>query len=318
MKNTLFVTIFLCLFLVNSCSRNDDPSSDKPQAIVSFVKNVEGDYWKQIKMAIDAECAAGNCQSIVRDAKDDADIEGQLNDVSTFAELRKTYDIKGVIFAPIYTAVDHRPEQKLAELIGNEIPVIIIDSPVDESCNPLKNVIKAYVGTDNYEAGRLLAEAVNADASTVFAARIKNSIPSSARYDGFCKGIGSKVPIWETLNDLETPENFAQQLAGHPDAENLVFFNGHLCSSVLGACEGRNVYSFDAYKPFLESIKNGTGSVRGIVAQNTFEMGRLAVKAIADPNMKGDVFVPVIYISSKTIASKEARPFLDYFGIEIE
>lgn len=58
MKNTLFVTIFLCLFLVNSCSRNDDPSSDKPQAIVSFVKNVEGDYWKQIKMAIDAECAA--------------------------------------------------------------------------------------------------------------------------------------------------------------------------------------------------------------------------------------------------------------------
>ncbi|MCQ2171222.1 MAG: hypothetical protein MJZ17_00485 [Bacteroidales bacterium] len=58
MKNTLFVTIFLCLFLVNSCSRNDDPSPDKPQAIVSFVKNVEGDYWKQIKMAIDAECAA--------------------------------------------------------------------------------------------------------------------------------------------------------------------------------------------------------------------------------------------------------------------
>lgn len=65
-------------------------------------------------------------------------------------------------------------------------------------------------------------------------------------------------------------------------------------------------------------FKNGTGSVRGIVAQNTFEMGRLAVKAISDPNMKGDVFVPVIYISSKTIASKEARPFLDYFGIEIQ
>lgn len=314
-KILMSLTMITCLFIASCSSDDDNSSSGKKQAVVTFLKNSSIDYWKQIESAINAECKTKNYQSFVYYVKDDSDIDGQFKAVSGISELQKNYDIKGIILAPIYTDGNHKVEQALANYVGDKIPVIILDSPVDENNNPLKNSIKAYVGTDNYTAGQRMAEAITADSSTIFAARIKNSTPTTARYEGFCKVIGQEVPIWETENDLESPESLTKKLSQYPNAQNLVFFNGNLCISVLEACNGKNVYSFDAYKPLFEDMINNNGCVKGIITQNTFQMGQLAVSAITDPNAKGNIYVTTIYISRETIYSNAVRPFMEYFGM---
>ena len=298
-----------------SCSDDDNDSSDKKEAVVVYFKNGTMDYWKQMETAIKEECKAKNYEVLVSYVTDDSDIDGQLAEVSKFSEYQKKYDVKGVIIAPIYIDGNHKVEEQLAKFVGSNIPVIVVDSPVDEKNNPLKNAIKAYIGTDNMNAGKNLAETVNAKASTILAARLKNSIPTIARYEGFCEGVGSEVAIWETNYDKATPTEMAELIKQNPDVQNLVFFNGGLCSSVLEACKDMNVYTFDAYKPLFENMLSDNGYVKGIVAQNTFEMGRLAVLAITDSAVKGEILVPTIFISPKTIMTEEARPFMEYFGM---
>lgn len=318
-KIFMYLTVFSSLFMASCSSDDDENVSDKKQAIVSFLKNGNADYWKQIESAIKEECQSMNCEPLIYSVKDDSDLDAQLEEVSRLAELKKTYDIKGVIIAPIYSDANHKVEEALANLVGDQIPVIIIDSPVDEKNSPLKEAIKAYVGTDNRAAGQSLAETVDAKGSSILTARVKESIPALARYEGFCDGIGEELPVWETPRDEDTPESMTEQLAQYPDAQNIVFFNGLLCASVLEACKGKNVYSFDAYKPLFEDLLNEDGCMKGIIAQNTFQMGKQAVQALTDPAAKGNIFIPTIYISRKTIFTdlKSILPFLEYFGIDI-
>ncbi|MDO5447472.1 MAG: substrate-binding domain-containing protein [Prevotellaceae bacterium] len=318
-KKILFcLAMIACLFIASCGNDEENAPAEKKKAIVTYLKNSTIDYWKQIESAINSECEAMNFKSIVYYVDDDSDIDGQYKAVSGIAKLQETYDIKGVIIAPIYTEGNHKVEESLADFIsGTKIPVVIIDSPVDEKNNPLKNYIKAYVGTDNKTAGKSLAEAINVEASTVFAARIKNSTPTTARYEGFCEGIGTSIPIWETLNDNETPAAMTEKLADYANAQNLVFFNGGLCVSVLDACKGKNVYSFDAYKPLVQDMISENGCVKGIITQNTFLMGQKAAFAVIDNATSGNIFVPTIYVTRETVRSNEFRPFINYFGMSI-
>ena len=297
------------------CSKENEPLNPKQDAVVALFKN-SGDYWRQIAVTVTSECESRGVKPIISFTYDDSDADGQLAVVAGLRELRSYYNIKGVIIAPVFTKDDHRVEKALADIAGNDIPVIIIDSPIDIGASPLKDIYKAYVGTDNLAAGRQLAKVCGVtDASSIFAARVAASTPTAERYNGFCEEIGTAVPLWETI-DFDTPENLKAQLEKHPGVSNLVFFNDILCNSVKTAFDGEDVYTFDVYEHFLLDLKTpATSPIKGIMAQNTFEMGRQAVSAVFGPTSEKNIYIPTIYITSDNLYSNEVKPFLDYYNI---
>ncbi len=304
------------LLTLVGCDKEVSPVNPSQDVVVAIFKNGSIDYWRQIATTVKSECEASGVKPIISYVNDDSDADGQLAVVAGLKELKSYYNIKGVIIAPVFTKDDHRVEKALADFAGNDIPVIIIDSPIDSDASPLKNTYKAYVGTDNAAAGTQLARACGIkDASSILAARVAASIPTKARYNGFCNEIGVTVPIWETI-DLDTPENLKAELAKHPEATNLVFFNGNLCNSVKAAFDGVDVYTFDVYEQFLLDLKNpATSPIKGIMAQNTFEMGRQAVNAVFSTTAEKNIYTPTIYITSDNLYSSEVKPFLDYYNI---
>ena len=318
MKRFRFLSVLIALAVtVTSFVACGDDEANGPQtkkdAVVAVLKNGNIDYWNQIATTVTTECKRLGVEPIISFIDDNSNAGGQLSAVSLISNLSEGYNVKGIIAAPVFTATDHRVESKLAEVAGRDIPIIIIDSPVDEAASPLKGIYKAYVGTDNKAAGRLLAQKCGAkDPSAILTARVAISTPTVDRYSGFCEVMGQELPLWETV-DLDTPENFTAELAKHPNAKDIVFFNGNLCNSVKSAFKDVNVYTFDVYEQFLTDLKTPGSSIKGVMAQNTFEMGRQAVKAIFEPVAEKNIYIPTIYITSENIDAAEVQPFFDYY-----
>lgn len=318
MKKTLFTLTTLILSMVSFCScSNDDDNIVKTDAVVAILKNCNVDYWQQIAKNIQSECEKKDMTPIITFNNENADVDGQLANVATLNQLSQKYNIKGIIVAPVFTDSDHRVEEAVAKFAGKSIPVVVVDTPLDEKASPLKDIYKAYVGTDNKQAGEQLASIIGKDAaSTILIAKVESSVPSMERYQGFCNIMQQQIPTWET-EDVDTPENLQSQLALHPGVQNLVVFNGSLCNAIVSATTGLNVYTFDVYKEFLLLLQTPAQcSIKGVVAQNTFQMGSRSVQAITEIIQDKNLFVPTIYITADNLNATEVQPFMEYYNLK--
>lgn len=305
----LFAAMLTAMLSFNSCKK------DNPDAIAVILKNQNSDYWKQIAKAVEDECKNYGVTPLIYFNNLDGDADAQLAAIAALGKAGSSYNIKGVIVAPVFSQGDHRVEVAVKNFAGTNIPVVVIDTPLDDNVSPLTSICKAYVGTDNRTAGEQLAATIGADlAPTVMAARVSSSAPAKERYEGFCSVMRQEIPLWET-DGADTPENFKKQLANYPDVCNVVFMNGTICESVISATDGLGVFTFDVHKSFLEDLKDGSSSIRCVVAQDTFEMGSNSVKAIFRNSGDKKVFIPTFNITRDNLKSAKVKPYLDYFNI---
>lgn len=314
MKKNFFKSVCLILAAVTLFSgcENGIDDSEKQDAVVAILKTSSNDFWQQVGYSINATCEEKGITPFITFTRDEEDAQSQLDAVKSIATIKEKYNVKAIIVTPIFSENDFEVDKAVAECAGSEIPVIIIDTPVDAGKSPLKDVFKAYVGTDNVGAGEFLgAKLADLSKSDLLTARFENARSPLLRYEGFCKGIGFEADVWKA-NETETPSSMSAELEQHPSVTDVVFFTGKLCESVMSALDGKNVYTFDAHKEFFNSIEAG-GCIKGIVAQNTFEMGRKAVQAAYDQNVSKEIYIPVIYVTADNIASAEVKPFIDYF-----
>lgn len=315
MKKLHIVLIsFLSLISFSSCEHFGELK--KPEAVIAVLKNGNVDYWQQIGNAIIEECNMNGVTPIITYNNENADAKGQLSNIVRFDELRRNFDIKGIVVAPVFTADDHSVETAIAEFAGTDMPVVVIDTPLEESASPLKNLYRAFVGTDNKTAGKQFASKCNvSDPSSILIAKVTSSVPATERYDGFCEVANQLLPTWEAA-DVSRPDALRAELYKYPDVQNVVFLNGSLCNSVTSALSGLNVYTFDVYESFLkELLKDSSSNLKAIMAQNTFEMGHQSVKAILKGASSKNIYIPTIYITSDNIKSEEVRPFLYYYNL---
>lgn len=306
------VCLILAAATLFSGCENGIKDNEKQDAVVAILKTKSNDFWQQVGYSISATCNEKGIVPFVTFTKDEEDAKTQLDAVKDIATIKEKYNVKAIIVTPIFSESSFDVDKAVAECAGSEIPVIIIDTPIDAEKSPLKNIYKAYVGTDNVGAGEFLGSKLsNISKSNLLTARFENARSPLLRYEGFCKGIGFDAKVWKT-NETETPSAMSAVFEQNPAVTDVVFFTGKLCESVMSALDGKNVYTFDAHEDFFHSIENG-GCVKGIVAQNTFEMGRKAVQAAFGQNVAKEIYIPVIYVSADNITSAEVKPFLDYF-----
>lgn len=316
-KNSLILLAAIALGVTSFTSCESEEKDDAVMVILKMKDPNNCGYWEQIGTAVDSECSAKGLKAIIRYTESDADYDSQLAALDEMEKL--DYNYKGIIAVPIYSVGNHKVEERIAvkaEKYG--IPVIVMDTPVKAGESPLDGKYRTYVGTDNSAAGQMLAEYIGTPADNILAACSKASNAGHLRYDGFC-GKKGMTALWEATEAEAV--NIGQQLASHPDASTIVYFNGSLSGigDVLDTLDfhGKSAYTFDAFGVTLQALANAY-VVKGILAQQTFEMGRQAVDAVLNANVKNPLYIAPVYITPENLKSAEVKPFLDFFKIELK
>lgn len=307
-KLSLLAAVLAVLGLT-SCYHDDGPSS-KDEAFVAILKNRNIDYWNQVACGFSEECISRGIIPIVYFTEDEVQSSAQTDIVKALKTSK--YNIKGIAFAPIWTESDRTAEQAVADFAQEKgIPVVVVDSPIDERTSPLKSVLRSYVGTDNFKAGRDMAGKVTAKPENILVVRDISSTPTTQRYEGICDAKG-KVDLWSTGSS--EIGNISRELA-RKRYTDIIFLNGHLCKDVLADLSDYNVYTFDLYKEYHLQAMSDT-FLKGVMAQNTISMGRQCVSdLIAAPDSK-DHFIPAAYICPETvkIPSEDIMTMLNYIN----
>ncbi len=286
-----------------ACTNGDNPSGGTGSGIAMIVKNGQIDYWRQIETAFRDVCQEKGLEAYYYATTAENAYEEQLAAVK---ELRKldNKNLKGIIFTPSYGVNGESAEAEVAALARERgIPVIILDSPVSAT-SPLAS--SPYFGTDNTTAGQAMAEKVMADKVAVFA--MTNS-PGMERAKAF-KALKPNAAIFSVADKCND-----EVQAVLDEYNTFVFFNGNCLVDAIPMLKaaGKRVYTFDAYGEFLDELIDYSPMLKGIMAQNTFEMARKAVEAVITNAKQGEM-VPTFYITEDNLNDPAVKPFLDFYG----
>ena len=305
----VMAAILICGAMVfTACRYEDNPVDGETGAsgIAMIVKNGEIDYFRQIEMAFRDVCQEKDLEAYYYATSAETAYEEQL---AAVAELRQLGNkkLKGIIFTPSYGPNGESAEAEVAALAKERgIPVIILDSPVSAS-SPLASC--PYFGTDNTAAGQAMAEKVTANKVAVFA--MTNS-PGIERAEAF-KALKPNAVVYQ-VGDKANEEVQAVL----DEYNDFVFFNGSILVDAIPMLNeaGKSVYTFDVYGEFLDELFNYSTMLKGIMAQNTFEMARKAVEAVI-ANAKEGEMVSTFYITRNNLKDPIVQPFLKFYYNEV-
>jgi ribose transport system substrate-binding protein len=171
------------------------------------------------------------------------------------------------------------------------IPVLILDTRVDEATLG-SNHIETFIGSDNYEGGRLaglyVVEQLSGQAKVVILEGIPGHETGDARLRGFRDAIqgssgieivASQTANWERDQGFNVFQNLMQ---AHPEVDTLFACSDLMALGALEAIElaGKageiRVIGFDALAEARQAIQEGR--MLASVAQFSDEMGRLAIE----------------------------------------
>ena len=301
----MMAAILICgaATMFTSCTNEDNPSGGTgASGIAMIVKNGQIDYWRQIETAFRDACQEKNLEAYYYATTAENAYEEQLAAVE---ELRQ-FDgkkLKGIIFSPSYGLNGESAEAEVAALAQERgIPVIILDSPVGAT-SPLASC--PYFGTDNTAAGQAMAEKVTSDKVAVFAT---TNSPGIERAEAF-KALKPNAVVYQVGDKCND-----EVQAVLDEYDTFVFFNGNCLVDAIPMLKdaSKQVYTFDIYGEFLDELIDYSPVLKGIMAQNTFEMARKAVEAVVTNAKQGEM-VPTFYLTRSTMRDPVAQPFLKFY-----
>jgi len=181
------------------------------------------------------------------------------------------------------------------------IRVIVVDTRVDpKSAAESGAKVETYVGSDNYEGGRIagkyLVEATSGKATVAVLEGIPGHETGDQRLRGFkdavkdAKGIrivASQTANWERDQGFTV---FQNMLEAHPEIDAVFSCNDMMALGAVEAIAARGktgkirVVGYDAVEDARKAIRDG--AILASVAQFPSEMGRVAIES-ADKLLKG-------------------------------
>ncbi len=178
----------------------------------------------------------------------------------------------------------------LSKCKKENIPVINIDTKLNQEILDQVDMSVPFFGTDNYQgakdAGKYVKDNFKAGTKTAILTGIEGQQNASDRRDGFVKGAGDSIKIvaeqaanWEVDKGYAAAQNI---ITANPDVELFYCGNDNMAIGAIRAIteaklqDKIKVIGFDGVSEALDMISKGT--LYGSVAQYPGEMGILGVK----------------------------------------
>jgi ribose transport system substrate-binding protein len=259
--------------------------SKKGLRIAVIPKGTSHEFWKSVHFGAEKAAAElGNVEIIWRGPVVESDTGSQIEVVKNMI----TMGVDGIVLAPNQKKglVD-----TVEEAIGEDIPVVIFDSGLEEGPQ-----IVSYVATDNFKGGQLaaqqMAKAIGEQGNVILLRYIAGSESTEKREEGFLEGLKEYPDIKVVSSDQRGGDNTT---SSKEKVDQLLQIFGDDLAGIFAVCEpnangtlealrnaGLNekvkLIAFDPSDALIQAL--GDGSCSGIVLQDPVQMGYQSVKTM--------------------------------------
>jgi ribose transport system substrate-binding protein len=291
-----------------SCNRGPAATSDKP-VVALVLKTLNHPFFVDMRRGAQEAADRFGVQLQVQAAEREIDVEKQMQIVENMIQT-------GIKVLCVTPSGSREIISALVKAKNARVPIVVIDTRLDPKAAADAGVQpETFVGSDNYEGGKIAAEYVVKVTGGKARIGILEGIPGHETGDSRLRGFRDVVSVHSGMSIAASqPANwerdqgfnvFQNMLQAHPDIDT-VFAASDLMA--LGAIEaiaaagktGRiRVVGFDALDDAKRAIEAGT--MQASVAQFPYEMGKAAiesaVKVINGEKLPTDIMVKLEMIT---------------------
>lgn len=280
-KRLTVLLLALCLLAGCAASGSGAQTAGSTRYKVALVaKSTQTDFWKAVFVGAEAAATEYNMDLTIDgpDTEEDYETQNQMiaDAVANGAQ------------ALVFSAIDYDANAPAIEAAaGQGVKIVVIDSAVNSQ------KVATYIGTDNYSAGQMAAQAALRGATGDLKVGIVNYDINSANGQDRERGAvdtfaeSSRAEVVATIHTLaEATSARADTLAmlqAHPEINVLLAFNEPTSVGAAQAVEELQLQdslcmvAFDSNLETVDALQ--TGVVDALVIQNTYEMGYFGVQS---------------------------------------
>lgn len=269
--------VLLCVFLWG-CGADTTYSEQHTVALIA--KSTETEFWLSVFAGAEAAATEYNLKLTITGPETEEDYEAQNQMVAdAVAEGAQ---------AIVFSAIDYENNAAAIDDAAKKgAKIVAIDSSVDSQA------VSTYIGTDNYAAGQMAAQAALDRLVGTLRIGIVNYDVNSANGQERERGARDlfsstgRAEIVGAINTLaeagHAREDTLQLLTDHPEINVLLAFNEPTSVGAaqaveeLGLSEDVFLVGFDSNVATVEGIQ--TGAVDALIVQNPYAMGYLGVES---------------------------------------
>ncbi len=275
---------------LSGCSR---PSGPKRTRIAVIPKGTTHEFWKSVHAGAVKAGKELDVDVIWKGPLKEDDLKAQIDVVQSFT----AQGVSGIVLAPLN---DKALGGAVKGAVGASIPVVVFDSDLQGKDHV------SFVATDNVAAGRLggehLSKLLGGKGKVLLLRYQEGSASTQNREQGFLEAVKSH-PELQIVSDnqyggattesaFSTSENLLSAQKAGEGGVNGVFcpnesttFGMLLALQKAGLAGKIKLVGFDSSEKLVNGLKEG--QIDGLVLQDPFNIGYLAVKTMAR-HLKGD------------------------------
>ena len=274
----LALGLVLALTCLSACGTEQEAGQRHRVALVA--KSTQTEFWLSVFAGAQAAAAEYNMELTTMGPETEEDYETQNRMIAEVVESGAE--------ALVFSAIDFTRNAAAVDAAGQAgVKVVSIDSGVDS------DQVGTYIGTDNYAAGRMAAQAalegvegelvvglVNYDESTANGQERERGVRDALAESGRARVAASVT----TLVEADRPRaDTADLLRNNPEVNVLIAFNEPTSVGAaraveeLGLEEAVFLVGFDSNVATVDGLQ--TGSVDALIVQNPYAMGYLGVES---------------------------------------
>ncbi len=270
--------VVLALCCLCACSSNGISATRHSVALVA--KSTQTEFWLSVFAGAEAAATEYNLDLSIMGPETEEDFETQNQMVAQAVENGAE--------ALVFSAIDFENNACAIDAAAEQgVQIVAIDSSVDSQA------VSTYIGTDNYAAGQMAAQAALDRVDGILEVGIVNYDISSANGQERERGAveqfeqSGRANIRAVINTLAEAQSAradtAALLEEHPEINVLLAFNEPTSVGTAQAVEdlGRSedifLVGFDSNVMTVDGLQEG--SVDALVVQNPYAMGYLGVES---------------------------------------
>ncbi|WP_130868690.1 substrate-binding domain-containing protein [Intestinimonas massiliensis (ex Afouda et al. 2020)] len=269
----VLLSVLLC-----GCGRN--PASSEQHTVTLVAKSTQTEFWLSVFAGAEAAATEYNLNLDIIGPETEEDYESQNQMIADAVE--------GGTEAIVFSAIDYENNAAAIDAAAHKgVKIVAIDSSVDS------DLVSTYIGTDNYAAGQMAAQAALDRVGGQLKVGLVNYDISSANgqerergaVDTFtASGRAEIVAVVNTLAEAEQARtDAAVLLLEHPEINVLLAFNEPTSVGAARAVEDLSrtedifLVGFDSNVVTVDGLQEG--AVDALVVQNPYAMGYLGVES---------------------------------------
>ena len=285
--------------LAAGCNRGRSTETGAAPKVAFVMKTLNHPFFLDMQRGAQEAASRERVELVVQAAEREIDVEKQMQIIENLLQT----GIRALIVTP---SGSREIASAIAKANRADVPVIVVDTRVDPKAaadNKLK--IASFIGSDNYEGGRLAGEYMAKSTGGKARVAILEGIPGHETGDSRLRGFREAIQQHPRMTIVASqPANWERDL-GFTVFQNMLQAHGDInalfaCSDLmaLGAVEaiaaaGRSgtirVVGFDALDDARKMIE--AGRMEASVAQSPRDMGRIAVESAARL-LRGEAVAP--------------------------